>query len=135
MRRYRLLLVAILVAMIVSPLPAQQDDKTDDSAADPAKPTNTLRWSTASEVNNFGFDVFRALKKDGPFTRVTKKPIAGAGTIDTPTRYVWVDEKIDPTVEYWYYVESISMSGGREHFTPIIRAPAKNAEQSEQPPD
>ena len=52
--------------------------------------------------------------------------LQGAGTSDLPSSYVFVDDTIDPDQEYFYYVESISMSGVRERFTPIIRAPAKS---------
>ena len=131
MRRW-LATFSIGLALACAAVPAGALDEPHPEKAAPAeaktaKPTNTLRWSTASEVDNFGFDVYRALAEDGPFTRMTKKPIAGAGTVDTPQRYVWVDERIDPDVAYFYYVESISMSGERAPFTPVIRAEAKNA--------
>lgn len=87
--------------------------------------SNTLRWSTASEVDNFGFDVFRSLSEDGPFERINPDTIPGAGTVDTPTRYEYVDTDIEPGSTYYYYVESISLQGEREQFTPIIKAPPK----------
>lgn len=86
---------------------------------------NTIRWSTASEVDNFGFDVFRGLSADGPFERLNEDPIEGGGTTDEPRRYAYVDDTIDPHVTYFYYVESISMAGDREKFTPVGKAPAK----------
>lgn len=88
---------------------------------------NTIRWTTASEVDSFGFDVFRGEREEGPFERLNAKPIAGAGTSDESHAYVWVDETIDPTKEYFYYVESISIDGVREKFTPVNRARAKLA--------
>ena len=48
---------------------------------------NVVRWSTASEVDNFGFDVYRAEHAEGPFTRITQQPVSGAGTSDEPARY------------------------------------------------
>jgi hypothetical protein len=86
---------------------------------------NTIRWSTASEVENFGYDVYRGDSEEGPFVRLTPKPIPGAGTSDEPHKYSYVDKDIDPTKEYWYYVESVSYSGVRERFTPIQKAKAK----------
>lgn len=86
---------------------------------------NTLKWTTASEVDNFGFDIYRSLSEDGPFDRITKEPMAGAGTIDEPQKYVFVDSEIDPTKDYYYYIESISLGGIREKFSPVIRSPAK----------
>jgi hypothetical protein len=88
-------------------------------------PFNRLKWSTASEVDNFGFDIYRSTAEDGPFDRLTLKPIPGAGTVDEPRYYEYKDTAIDPGVEYFYYVESISVDGIRETFSPIIRAPAK----------
>jgi hypothetical protein len=97
--------------------------KSQDEAEEP--PVNTLKWTTASEVDNFGFDIYRALSEDGPFERITAEPIPGAGTIDEPQNYVFIDDKIDPTRDYYYYIESISLGGVREVFSPVIRAPAK----------
>lgn len=91
---------------------------------------NTLKWSTASEVENFGFDIYRSTSEDGPFEKMTKEPLPGAGTIDEPQSYVWKDDSIKPGVDYYYYIESISYAGVRERFSPIIKAPAKHLSQS-----
>lgn len=98
-----------------------------DQSALPAEEriANTPKWSTASELDNFGFDVYRGESEDGPFERLTQTPIAGAGTSDEPHSYQFRDDTIDPCKDYWYYVEAISTSGGREKFTPTFRAPAK----------
>lgn len=98
----------------------------------PAKLSNTLRWSTASEVDNFGFDVYRAEAEAGPFTRLTAKPIPGAGTSDTPHKYAFEDDTIAEGRDYWYYVESIAMDGTREHFTPVAKVKAKHRQPSSQ---
>jgi len=86
---------------------------------------NTPKWSTASELENFGFDVYRGDTEEGPFERLTQSPIQGAGTSDEPHQYSYRDDSIDACKDYWYYVEAISTSGKREKFTPTFRAPAK----------
>jgi hypothetical protein len=97
-----------------------------EAPAAPAAPyRNTIRWTTASEVDSFGFDVYRGEAEEGPFVRLNERPIAGAGTSDESHSYAYVDESIDPTKEYFYYVESISITGDREKFTPVNRARAK----------
>ena len=80
---------------------------------------NRVRWATASEVENYGFDVYRAERAEGPFARVNERTIAGGGTTDTPRSYEFVDTPIDPSRVYFYYVESISLAGARERFTPV----------------
>lgn len=87
--------------------------------------TNTAHWSTASEAENFGYDVYRGSAEKGPFLKLTKQPILGNGTTDETHQYKYVDDAIDPCKDYWYYVESISSEGTREKFTPLIHAPAK----------
>ena len=86
---------------------------------------NTARWTTASEQDNFGFDVYRSDTEKGEFKKLTKDPIVGAGTSDETHKYEYRDDSVDPCREYWYYVEGISTSGTREKFTPTFRAPPK----------
>ena len=86
---------------------------------------NTPKWTTASESDNFGYEVYRGDSEDGPFVKLTKSPILGAGTTDETHQYKFVDDTIDPCKDYWYYVESISTQGNREKFTPVFKAPAK----------
>jgi hypothetical protein len=102
-----------------APTPTPPPESADEPLA------NTLKWTTASEVDNFGFDIYRSLSEDGPFDRITEEPLPGAGTTDEPQRYVFADEDIDPSKDYYYYIESISLGGVREVFSPVIRAPAK----------
>ena len=64
----------------------------------------------------------RRQRKQGPFTRLNAKIIAGAGTVDEPRYYQYVDETIQAGREYWYYVESVSLSGVREKFTPVFKS-------------
>lgn len=87
--------------------------------------SNKLRWRTASEVDNFGYDIYRSQAKDGKYIRLTQEPILGAGTTDAVSSYEYVDKTIDPYETYFYYIESISMNGVRERFSPIKKAAAK----------
>ena len=84
--------------------------------------SNRVKWVTASEVNNFGFDVFRGDNEEGPFIKINESTISGAGNSDIPNQYEFVDETIEVGEVYWYYVESISMSGQREKFTPTFQS-------------
>jgi hypothetical protein len=107
------------------PAPEAGASAAEEPAAEPETYDNTIRWATASEVDNFGFDVFRSESEDGPFEKLNDRVIEGAGTSDEPQRYQFVDDTIDPRKTYYYYVESISMSGTRERFTPVGKAKPK----------
>ncbi len=119
---------------------AQTPPAADDSAK-PGTPRskksydNTIKWATASEVDSFGFDVYRGDSADGPFERLTPEIIEGGGTTDEPRNYKYVDDTIDPHRTYYYYVEAISMDGVRERFTPIGKAGPKIKPEDEAEPE
>jgi hypothetical protein len=108
--------VGILVCLAVW-LPACS---RHDAGGGPSEPLrNTIRWSTASESNNFGFDVYRGDSAEGPFRRLTAEPIQGGLESDTQRDYEFVDDTIEEGKTYYYYVESISLDNVREPFTPV----------------
>jgi hypothetical protein len=74
----------------------------------------TLKWSTASEVNNLGFDIYRSESPDGKFVKISPAYIKGAGTDSTPHDYQFVDESAVVGKTYYYYLEAISFSGERD---------------------
>ena len=82
-------------------------------------PPIVIRWSTANEFENYGYHVYRGLDAEGPFERLTEEAIPGAGTTDLPQHYRFEDPSAEPGVVYYYYVESVSMSGVRKRFTPV----------------
>lgn len=120
-RSFRLAMASLLLALSACvTLPPLQPE------AEP-KPVllNTVRWTTASESDNFGFDIYRSEHSDGPFQRITAQPVTGAGTTDLPQRYRFEDCGIEPGTVYFYYVESIALDGRRKRLTPVMKAAAK----------
>ncbi len=111
-------------APVKPPLP---EGECGDQSAIPAdqRLANTPKWTTASEVDNFGYDVYRGDNEDGPFVKLTANPILGAGTTDETHKYEYRDDTIDPCKRYWYYVESTSTGGVHEKFTPVFPAGPK----------
>ncbi len=107
--------------------PAPAAPAAPATASQPAVLENVIRWSTASEVDNFGYDVFRGPTEEGPFERVNETPIPGHGTTDEPRQYAFHDTSIAPDTVYYYYVESISLQGERERFTPVFASRPKPA--------
>lgn len=111
------LVTLILIAGLISWSVSQAEDQTHIA--------NHIKWATGSELNNFGFDVFRGDSEEGPFNKINDQTIPGAGMSDTTNRYEFIDDTIEPGKAYWYYVESISMSGQREKFTPTYQSTPK----------
>jgi len=120
--------IALLGTLVLSiNVAAWADTGCGDQSKVPAaeRIKNTARWTTASEEENFGYDVYRGLSEQGPFVKLTKQPILGNGTTLETHKYEYADDSIDPCKDYWYYVESISTNGSREKFTPVFHVPAK----------
>ena len=90
---------------------------------------NVVRWATASEKDNFGYDIYRGPSENGPFEQINVETIPGGGTTDIPQRYEYTDSAIQPDTVYWYYVESISLNGDRRRMTPIYPSKPKAAIQ------
>lgn len=122
MHRLSSLFLLVLLSACASSPPVRHAD-TPAQAAPVIE--NVIRWSTASEVDNFGYDVFRGPTEEGPFARVNDAPIAGHGTTDVPQNYEFRDTSIAPNTAYFYYVESISLQGDRERFTPVFQSRPK----------
>jgi len=95
-----------------------------------AQKPNVIRWSTASEHDSFGYDIYRGISEDGPFSVINSDVIPGAGTTDLPNSYEFIDDVIEPETVYWYYIESISLSGERKQITPVYPSKRNPAEQA-----
>jgi hypothetical protein len=102
------------------------DVEVDTQAADDDVLANILKWSTASEVDIFGFDIYRSVDEDGEFERINDDPIPGAGTTDEPQYYVFIDDSIEPDQGYYYYIESVTVDEVREQFSPIVYVPPED---------
>ncbi len=70
-----------------------------------------LSWTTASELENAGFNIFRSEEKEGVFVKVNRSLIQGAGTTSDRNAYTWIDTTAKPNVEYYYQIEDVSFDG------------------------
>ena len=73
-----------------------------------------IQWTTESELDNAGFNIYRSTTKNGHFVRVNPKLIKGAGSTGEQNDYSWIDETAKPGVEYYYRIEDISFSGVKQ---------------------
>ncbi len=71
----------------------------------------TLTWETASEVDNEGFNLWRAEAADGEYTRLTPSLIPGQGNPDTGASYEYVDGDVIKGVTYYYKLEDVDLHG------------------------
>lgn len=80
-----------------------------------------LQWVTASEINNAGWNVFRAQSNDFAYSmQVNPLLIQGQGTSVTNTNYQFLDfYDFDYDITYYYWLENVDYGSNTESFGPI----------------
>ena len=113
----------VLIVMFIT-LNVNAEIKMNDQCGDQTEVAkesrlfNAINWKTASEQDNFGYDIYRSDSEDGEFEIINEDTLQGAGTTIDESKYSFHDDTIDPCKVYYYYVESIATNGTREAFTP-----------------
>ncbi|MFH1008433.1 MAG: hypothetical protein V1800_13185 [Candidatus Latescibacterota bacterium] len=90
-----------------------------------------LHWITESEMDNLGFHVYRSLKEDGEYIRVTGDLIQGAGSSPGRNEYSFTDLRLTNGQTYWYELEDVSFDGKHTLHGPIQSIP-KSVEKSDE---
>jgi len=83
-----------------------------------------VEWSTETEMNTAGFNLYRGESADGPFdVKVNAQLIPPATDPLTGGKYEYVDKTARPGVTYYYRLEEVERNGGTNNFGPIsVRA-------------
>ena len=76
-----------------------------------------IKWITASELNNAGFNILRSQQRNGEFKVINPKMIAGAGTTSERNIYTFTDTTANPNVVYYYQIEDVSFDGRHQTLT------------------
>jgi len=107
--------------LLLAALGAAEPQATPTTPPAPDSPRIRLKWTTASEVDNYGYFVHRGDAEEGPFKVLNPRAIPGAGNSEVPSNYVYEDHAVEPGKTYFYWVESVSTRGEKEKFTPVIK--------------
>jgi hypothetical protein len=90
-----------------------------------------LSWTTASELQNLGFHLYRSLSANGPFTRITSPVIPGLGSSAVGTSYSYRDSGLTNGVTYFYKLEDIDTSGVSTLHGPVSATPSAAADDGD----
>lgn len=74
-------------------------------------PVITVEWSTASELNTAGFNIYRSLSPDDPGMRLNAAPIPASPDPLVGGSYVYTDTAVTPGQTYYYHLEEVETSG------------------------
>ncbi|HPR17497.1 MAG TPA: T9SS type A sorting domain-containing protein, partial [Candidatus Cloacimonadota bacterium] len=83
----------------------------------------TLYWTTQSETDNLGWNVYRSNLANGwemnDYLQLNGDLIPGMGTTSVPTDYSFIDDQTIAEGTYYYWLESVSFSNELASFGPV----------------
>jgi len=88
-------------------------------AASPAGEVINIKWSTLSETDNLGFNVYRSYDYENNFEQINNKIIPGAGTSTQKNEYTFTDITFERTNIVYYKLENVDISGTKTTYGPI----------------
>jgi len=87
--------------------------------ARPGPASVTVEWTTASEVDHAGFNLYRGESPDGPWTKLNQELIPPAGDPIVGGKYSYVDDAVEPGRTYYYLLEDVALNGATTRHPPI----------------
>jgi hypothetical protein len=87
-----------------------------------------VEWTTASELDLAGFNLYRSSSPEGPYERINPSMIPGSTDSLTGGDYSYTDRGLQPGRMYYYQLEDVETGGAATRTEPIeIRAQAGGA--------
>lgn len=82
-----------------------------------------LKWSTASEINNAGFNLYRSTYEDGDYLKINDTLIPEEGSSIQGASYDFIDEGLQNRKTYFYKLEDIDLNGIATMHGPVNATP------------
>jgi CSLREA domain-containing protein len=93
-----------------------------------------LSWTTASELSNLGFHLYRGDAAGGPFTRITPSLVPGLGSSPTGRSYAYRDRGLENGRTYYYELEDVETTGRTERHGPVSATPVRASSGTDRAP-
>ena len=82
-----------------------------------------LKWTTESEIDNAGFNHYRAESEDGEYVKINSSLIPAEGTATSGATYQYVDDNVRNKKTYCYKLEDIDLNGTSTMHGPVRAEP------------
>jgi hypothetical protein len=79
--------------------------------ASPRNQSVILEWSTESEIDNVGFNLYRSTTETGEYIKINTELIPAKGTATQGAAYEFIDKNVRNRKTYWYKLEDIDING------------------------
>ena len=91
--------------------------------ATPKSKSINLYWTTESETDNAGFNLYRAATEDGNYIKINDSLIPAQGTSTQGASYEFIDNNVQNRKTYWYKLEDIDLNGISTMHGPVSATP------------
>jgi hypothetical protein len=78
-----------------------------------------VSWSTASESDTYGFNVYRSGAENADYEKVSAELIPGHGTTSEHHSYVFADYAVEKGRTYYYKIEDVGVDGSTTLHGPV----------------
>jgi hypothetical protein len=83
----------------------------------------TLKWETAAETDNAGFNVYRAETENGEYIKINSELIPAQGSATQSASYQFLDKGLKNGKTYYYKLEDIDLNGTASMHGPVSAMP------------
>jgi len=80
----------------------------------------TLAWETATEIDNAGFNLYRASTVEGPYSKINPSLIPAEGDVVSGASYTYIDTNIVKGNPYYYKLEDVDFNGISTFHGPVL---------------
>ncbi len=91
----------------------------DSFTADSVESGILLRWVTVSEVDNLGFNLYRAPAPDSAPARMNDELIPSQAPGGGGADYEYLDEMVAVGETWFYWLEGVDLNGGTNRYGPV----------------
>ena len=82
-----------------------------------------LEWSTDSEIDNAGFNIYRAESENGNYAKINSSIITAKGSATQGASYEFTDNNVLNRKTYYYKLEDIDLNGKSTMHGPVNATP------------
>ncbi|MCX5902696.1 MAG: VCBS repeat-containing protein, partial [Proteobacteria bacterium] len=92
-------------------------------AATPKAGKVILQWNTEAEIDNAGFNIYRAESETGKYSRINDSLVPAKGSSTQGASYEFTDTDVQNRKTYYYKLEDIDLSGKSTMHGPVSAMP------------
>jgi hypothetical protein len=90
------------------------------TACSPATSRVVVEWTTASEINTSGFNLYRSERAEGPYVKINAQVIPASTDPLVGGQYRFEDVTVTAGQTYYYELEDVELDGASTRHGPIV---------------